>query len=111
MIFERFDVVKVPFPFTDKARIKKRPALVISDNARFNSLADHSVLAMITSADNPSWPLDVPISELSEAGLPAASVIRMKLFTLDHRFVLGQLGQLVTADRISVTRVLDALLK
>lgn len=65
---------------------------------------------MITSADNPSWPLDVLISDLAGAGLPAASIVRMKLFTLDHRFVLGKLGQLVAADRKSATRALNALL-
>lgn len=70
--------VKVPFPFTDKAQTK-RPALVLSNSERFNRPVSYCVLAMITSADNPSWPLDVPINELQEAGLPAASVVSSEI--------------------------------
>ncbi|WP_202961180.1 hypothetical protein [Candidatus Symbiobacter mobilis] len=40
------------------------------------------VLAMITSAKNAPWPLDIHIKNLAVAGLPAPSVVRCKLFTL-----------------------------
>ncbi|MES2366333.1 MAG: type II toxin-antitoxin system PemK/MazF family toxin [Pseudomonadota bacterium] len=109
MSYERFDVVKVPFPFTDKAQTKKRPALILSTNAAFNAPAGHSVLAMITSAKNPAWPLDVGVTDLTAAGLPAPSVVRMKLFTLDHRFVLGKIGRLDASDEAAVTQVLKKL--
>ncbi|MES2408328.1 MAG: type II toxin-antitoxin system PemK/MazF family toxin [Pseudomonadota bacterium] len=107
--YERFDVVKVPFPLTDKAQIKKRPALILYTNAAFNAPAGHSVLAMITSAKNPAWPLDVGVTHLTAAGLPAPSVVRMKLFTLDHRFVLGKIGRLDASDEAAVTQVLKKL--
>ena len=48
--FEAFDVVVVPFPFTDRNTTKRRPALVLSDARAFNEQAGHFVLAMITSA-------------------------------------------------------------
>ncbi|GIW94907.1 MAG: hypothetical protein KatS3mg110_2948 [Pirellulaceae bacterium] len=35
MTFERFAVVRVPFPFTDREATKNRPALVLSDSAAF----------------------------------------------------------------------------
>lgn len=107
--FERFDVVVVPFPFTDKSAAKLRPALVLSDAAQFNRAAAHSVMAMITSADNPAWPLDVPISNLASAGLSSASVVRMKLFTLDHRFVVRKAGRLVATDARQVQQILKKL--
>jgi mRNA interferase MazF len=59
--FEAFDVVVVPFPFTDRTTSKRRPALVLSDSAAFNRQVGQSVLAMITSAKHPDWPLDVAI--------------------------------------------------
>jgi len=108
--YDRFEVVIVPFPFTDKAQVKRRPALVLSSHRAFGKLAGHSVLAMITSAKNPPWPLDVPIADLSQAGLPAPSVVRMKLFTLDHRFIIASSGMLATKDRKAVTKALEALL-
>ena len=58
--FERFDVVRVPFPFMDRQREKNQPALIISARAAFNRAAGHSVMAMITSASHAPWPLDVP---------------------------------------------------
>ena len=91
MGFERFSVVRVPFPFTDRAATKNRPALVLSD-ATFNTPAGHTVLAMITSQGTPPWPLDCPLQDLAAAGLPTASKLRFKLFTLDNRLVRGVLG-------------------
>ena len=68
MSYRQFDVLVVPFPFTDRPAIKKRPALVLSDAGNFGDQIEHSVLAMITSAKHPPWPLDVEISDLEMAG-------------------------------------------
>jgi len=85
--FERWQVVRVPFPFTDRAASKIRPALVLS-------------------AGHAPWPLDCPIGDLAAAGLPVPTVLRMKLFTLDARLIRAPLGQLAMPDR---TRVAGAL--
>jgi mRNA interferase MazF len=107
--FERFAVLRVPFPFTDRNTAKNRPALVLSDARAFNVPAGHSVMAMITSAANPPWPLDCPITDLAAAGLPAPSKIRFKLFTLDHRLVRGELGRLSPTDAAAVHAMLRRL--
>ncbi|MDP2810683.1 MAG: type II toxin-antitoxin system PemK/MazF family toxin [Rhodocyclaceae bacterium] len=111
MSFERFSVVRVPFPFTDRNATKNRPALVLSDAAAFNAPASHSVMAMITSQGNTAWPLDCPLADLAAAGLPAPSMVRFKLFTLDHRLVRGELGKLSPADAASVRSALIQLLE
>jgi len=108
--FEPFAVVRVPFPLTDREASKNRPALVLSDPDAFNTAAGHSVMAMITSAANPPWPLDCPIADLGAAGLPAPSKVRFKLFTLDHRLVRGQLGRLSAGDEARVRQGLATLL-
>ena len=110
MAFERFAVVRVPFPFTDRNATKNRPALVLSDPITFNTPAGHSVMAMITSEANSPWPLDCTITDLAAAGLPAASKVRFKLFTLDHRLVRGELGKLAPADAKVVREGLAGLL-
>ncbi|MBF0139563.1 MAG: type II toxin-antitoxin system PemK/MazF family toxin [Magnetococcales bacterium] len=110
MTFERFSVVRVPFPFTDRDVSKNRPALVLSGADTFNTLAGHSVLAMITSAGNAPWPLDCLIENFDHAGLPAPSKVRFKLFTLDHRLLRGVLGRLAEEDAGRVTAALRQLL-
>jgi mRNA interferase MazF len=50
VIYNQFDIVKVPFPFTDKQTTKTRPALVLSSHEAFNEKVGHSVIAMFTSA-------------------------------------------------------------
>jgi len=111
MTFKVFDVVVVPFPFTDRATTKRRPALVLSDALNFNKQAGHSVLAMITSAKNSDWPLDVEIEDLDAAGLSSASIVRMKLFTLDDRLIIRRAGKLANQDRMNVTVAVARLFK
>ena len=110
MTFDRYAVVRVPFPFTDRPATRNRPALVLSDPVTFNAPAGHSVMAMITSDDNPPWPLDCTLDDLAAAGLPAPSKVRFKLFTLDHRLVRGEIGKLSAADGDLVSATLTELL-
>jgi mRNA interferase MazF len=108
--FDAYDVVVVPFPFTDRSSSKRRPALVVSRADTFNQKIGQSVLAMITSASQSDWPLDTPITDLDTAGLPAPSVVRLKLFTLDHRLVIRKAGRLADPDANAVSAALGSLL-
>lgn len=111
MTYKKFDVVVVPFPFTDQNTEKRRPALVLSDNDSFNQETENCVLAMITSEKNPSWPLDSKIGSLKKAGLSSPSKVRMKLFTLDTRLIIKKIGALSAKDQKIVTENLNNLLK
>jgi mRNA interferase MazF len=107
VICKPYDVVVVPFPFTDRGGNKRRPALALSPEP-FSAESGHTVLAMITSADNSPWPMDVTINAES-AGLHAASMVRMKLFTLDNRLILRIMGHLAAADQRAVAAVMQKL--
>ena len=109
MIYEPFDIVVVPFPFTDSTRSKRRPALVLSNNEDFGNETEHTVLAMITSQKNAPWPLDCPIKNKKASGLTASSVVRMKLFTLDNRFILRKTGHLSKSDQKKVEQTLSKI--
>ena len=108
-IYKQFDVVVVPFPFTDRTASKRRPALVLSDESAFNSAIGHSLLAMITTAAHSGWPLDIPLQDISSAGLKAPSIVRMKLFTLDHALILRTIGQLGKTDQKRLETALKKL--
>jgi mRNA interferase MazF len=111
-IYDLYEVVKVPFPFTDTKSVKVRPALILSSAKHFNSKIGLSVMAMITSikVDKGLWPTDIVIENLRLAGLPAPSVIRFKLFTLDDRLILDRLGILSEREQINVQKTLKEIL-
>ena len=81
--FERGDVIKVPFPYTDRATRQSRPAVVVS-TAQLQDLYGLLWVVMITSAENRGWPDDMPVTNPKLAGLPVPSVIRSaKIATID----------------------------
>ncbi len=80
--FSPGDVVRVPFPYTNRDTTQFRPALVVSDGTLGSGLLLWTV--MITSDQNRHWPGDVPITDLTAAGLPASSLVRtLKIATID----------------------------
>ena len=50
------------------------------------------------------------IQELEGTGLPKDCLVRLKLFSLDERLVLGRLGVLSAVDRAGVADHLQQLL-
>jgi len=103
--FRQGDVVKVPFPYTDRSTRQSRPALVVSTGSLED---DHRFVwvVMITSAENRGWPGDVPVTDLPLAGLPAPSLIRTaKIATIDAADAT-KLGKISAA---SLRKVLAAI--
>ena len=108
MIYEPFDVVVVPFPFTDRNASKRRPALVVS-STRFNGRHEQLVLVMITSTRS-QWASDVTIKAWQAANLTAPSKVRFKLFTLERPLIVRKLGSLASADSKPVRDALGRVL-
>jgi len=102
--FEQGDVVRVPFPYTDKPVRQYRPALVIS---RAGTGEDRRLVwvLMITSAENKLWPGDVDLGDdFREAGLPVPSLVRTaKVATIDP----GSAERLGRLDAAHLQRVLE----
>jgi mRNA interferase MazF len=112
-IFSRWDVVKVPFPYTDRPIRQRRPAVVIAAG-EIEEVYGLLWLLMITSAENRGWEGDVMVSDLGAAGLPASSIVRpAKIATVGASDAVP-LGVLAAPDRVAVAvylrRVLGAVL-
>jgi len=110
--YKTYDIVVVPFPFTDVLNSKNRPAIILS--SQFFNNAGYCILAMITSAHHNAWPLDIKIQDLKACGLEKASLIRFKLFTLDNRLIKAKIGILSKKDQKifneSISKVFQDLL-
>lgn len=100
--FEPGDVIKVPFPYTDRPTRQSRPALVVSAPALEER---HGLLwvLMITSAENRGWSGDVAVRNLAVAGLPAASVVRTAKIATIETVDAQRLGR-VSAGELSAVR-------
>ena len=98
-----FDVVLVPFPFTDLSAVKRRPCLVLA-SYRPKPLGEHVVLAMMTSqVSGHGFPWDVNLQHASSAGLPKPTLVRLgKMVTLESKLVVKSLGSLHAQDRAAV---------
>jgi mRNA interferase MazF len=104
--FEPWDIVKVPFPYTDRPIRQRRPALVIA-------AGDHELLwvLMITSAENRGWPDDVTISNLKVAGLPVPSIVRPAKIATIEADDAQRLGMLPARDRRMVGAYIRRMLE
>jgi mRNA interferase MazF len=96
--FEVRDLVKMPFPYTNRPVQQRRPALVVAvpDTP---SGPDLLWVLMVTSAANRGWQGDVAVSDLDQAGLPAASVVRPTKIAAIEASDAEKIGQLPRADR------------
>jgi mRNA interferase MazF len=107
--FKPWEVVKVPFPYTDRPVRQHRPALVIVAGA---IEVTHGLLwvLMITSVQNRRWDDDVVVSDLDRAGLPAPSVIRCaKIATIEAQDA-ERIGIIAQSDRTKVAAHLGRIL-
>jgi mRNA interferase MazF len=105
MTLQPFDVVVVPFPYSDKLAEKRRPALVVS-HPDVPARLGRVWVAMITSVSHTELG-DVRLGDLKAAGLPAASTLRAsKLATIDTERVIRVAGRLSDEDQKLARRAL-----
>jgi mRNA interferase MazF len=108
-IFEPGDIIKVPYPYSEKPVKQYRPALVVSSS----ELQDvHSLLwvLMITSARNKHWAGDVEVAHFKEAGLPAPSTVRCAKITAVNASAATRIGKLGPAQLRLVSNMMQRAL-
>lgn len=107
--FEAGDVVRVPFPYTNRETTQRRPALVISNGAIGSGML--LWVLMITSEGNRRWPGDVRLGDgFATAGLPAPSVVRtLKIATIET-IAAERIGAITPAMLATVRAELQHLL-
>ncbi len=105
-LYNRGDVVLVPFPFSERQGVKRRPALIVSSDA-YNAATGEVIVAQLTSRVNaPSRPGDHRIGSWEQAGLLAPSLARARLATLHSSLILRRLGTMPEEDMRAFERAL-----
>ena len=96
-VYNKWDIILVPFPFTNLETTQKRPALIVSPD-KYNNKKD-VVIAFITSKLDVEYTTgDYKLQEWKEAHLPKPSMLCMKLATIDNSIILKKLGRLTEKD-------------
>ncbi len=105
MIYQRGDVVLVPFPFADLSTTKTRPAVVVSSQLYHQTEPD-IIIAAITSQIQHRSDTDTLLNDWQAAGLLKPSLVKSSLATLEPNMVRHKLGKLSSSDLIEVNRKL-----
>ena len=92
-------MVSVPFPYTNRPVVQRRPALVINVIDRPGPPALLWVL-MITGASHRVWPGDVPVSE--PVGLSIPSIVRTAKIATVEATDATKVGRLSRPDQLGV---------
>jgi mRNA interferase MazF len=102
--YNAWDVIAVPFPYSDRDSAKRRPALIVSADALHEEQGIYWV-AMITTAKNTRYPGDIPIRSIDKTGLHTPSVIRpAKLATIEHDAIIRRIGAAGVSERNAVRK-------
>ena len=104
------DVLLVPFPFTNQAGTKKRPAVIISNTA-YNTAQRDLVIMAVTSQLKPSGALgEALVSNWQTAGLIKPSAIKPVITTIEQALVIRRLGQLATEDQQALRNAISRII-
>jgi mRNA interferase MazF len=110
MPFDFGDIVLVPFPFTNQAASKRRPAVVVSNRAYSTVRPDVVVMAVTSQLRANSGLGEIAISQWQIAGLLKPSTVKPVFATLEQGLVLRQLGALASADQAVLRTGISSLL-
>jgi mRNA interferase MazF len=107
--FDRFDVVSVPFPYTDRPVGQRRPALVVSQPS-YEQRTGLLWVVMITAAENRRWPGDVLLANARRAGLSIPSVVRPAKIATIEAAQASHIGGISAAEGRAVRTAISQIL-
>lgn len=106
------DVVWVRIPFSDLAREKARPALVVSNDA-YNEVHEDVVVCAVTSSMEPGdYKVPLPSSAMERGGLPLPSMVRAdKILQIEKSLIGRTLARVNTAAYDQVVQRVQTLIR
>lgn len=99
--YKKWDIILVPFPFTNLKTVKKRPALVISPE-EYNAGPDLIILFITSNLSSFGKPGDHKIVEWNKSRLPKPSMVRMKFATIEKSIIIKKLGEILKTDQLAI---------
>ncbi|WP_353216545.1 type II toxin-antitoxin system PemK/MazF family toxin [Sandarakinorhabdus sp.] len=104
------DILLVPFPFTNQAASKQRPAVVISRSDVNSARPDVIVMAITSQLTGFAHSYDVLVMQWQAAGLLKPSAIKAVIATLERSLIIRKLGSLQPDDRVALSAAIGLIL-
>ncbi|MEK7807463.1 MAG: type II toxin-antitoxin system PemK/MazF family toxin [Chloroflexota bacterium] len=110
-MLEQGDIVLIPVPFTDLSSQKRRPVIVISNNAYNRKTRDIVVVAVTSNPEEVDYSFTITSSDLEKGTLKRPSRIRAdKIYTLSQSIVVQNFGRVKTETLDRVRKTLQDLI-
>ena len=107
---EQGDIVLIPVPFTDLSSRKRRPVIVISNNAYNRAARDIIVVAMTSNPLSTPMGFQVTSADLVEGSLNRPGIVRVdKIYTLAQSIVVKKFGRVSRAIVDRIRSLLDTV--
>ncbi|GAK59645.1 transcriptional modulator of MazE/toxin, MazF [Candidatus Vecturithrix granuli] len=88
------DIVLIPLPFTDLSSQKRRPVIIVSNNAYNQKTDDIIVVAMTSNPKKVDYSFTITSSDLAQGSLNRPGKVRVdKIYTLSQKTVVKTFGR------------------
>ncbi|CAG0944468.1 hypothetical protein ANRL1_01770 [Anaerolineae bacterium] len=104
------EIVLIPIPFTDLSSQKRRPVVIVSNDAYNGKNADIVVVAMTSNPALVDYSFTITSSDLEQGKLNRPSKIRVdKIYTLSQSIIVKTFGQVNTKTLERIRQTLQDL--
>ena len=107
---EQGDIALIPIPFTDLSSQKRRPVVVISNDAYNRKTSDIVVIAMTSNPEAADYSFTLTSSDLEKGALNRPGKVRAdKIYTLSQAIVVKTFGRVSAATLDHIRKTLQDL--
>ena len=104
------EIVLIPIPFTDLSSQKRRPVVIVSNDAYNNKTSDIVVVAMTSNPASVDYSFAITATDLEKGALNRPSKIRVdKIYTLSQTIIVKTFGQVNTKTLERIRQTLKTL--
>ncbi len=108
--FEFGDILLVPFPFTNQAGKKRRPAVVVSSRSYNQRRLDVILMAVTSQVRRPLGFGEMLVDDWQSAGLIKPSVVKPVLLTAEKPIIIKTLGRMSNTDQRKLEKTLSTII-
>lgn len=109
---EQGDIVLVPVPFTDLSSTRRRPVIILSNDAYHTSTADMIVVAMTSNPNQTAYSFIINTSDLIQGTLNHPGTVRAdKVYTLSRGIIVKTFGRVGAPVLDKIRAILGTILQ